>query len=278
MNLRNKLATVGLTGAVFAGGVFGLSGLASAQTPTVDEGSTEAELIAPDSDDEVSEFDRFSPEDKELIVEFEQCLTDAGLDDLVEAEHDDLVEAEDDLDAIDEIFETCEVILDDLSFDADDWLEPELSPEHEAAFEEYEKCIENIDGFSLDDEADWTDEDYERFEAAAVECDSLLEGIDFEAFDFDLSEEDEAVFEEFDECIADTLGIDIEDQAAAMELTDEDFESLEGALEDCESILDDLSEDAQVLFDCEEGEYDEDHEDGVEGDLDGENVETLLSA
>lgn len=307
LEIRKKLAIVGATGVVFAGGIVGLSSLASAQTPTVGNGAEQQEISAEEAIEIDTGYDLFSADDQELIVEFEDCLSDAGFGPRADvAEGDDIVESteeftEEDFEEIDAAFENCEVILDDLSFDAEDWLEAgDLSEEDEAVFEDYDNCIEDAFGADLDEEGDveWTEQDEERFLAAAESCDAILENLSEEAVliegdwdDFgDLSEADEAVLDEYDECISNIDGIvfeldeanngndfndDFNDEVdVEVELTEAELAELEEGFEACDAILENLSEDAGFIFDCEELEEYEDHGEDYDDDI----VESVLEA
>ncbi len=230
--LRKRLAIVGMTGAVFAGGVLGLSSLASASTSDTstpaaavsgdaenDAGTVDGDTDGPieleeypegyEHDDaiEVEGFDDFSAEDQAVIVQFEECLGDLDS----ELPQDDEAWTDADYDKIDARFEQCEPILDGLSFEADEWLE---------------------------------------------------EGDDWEELYEELSPEDQAVLDRFDECLVEVESQLPEDEDA---WTDEQFEQLESQFEDCEVILDDLSEDAEFfifdLEDCEDYDEDEDYDD-----------------
>lgn len=71
------------------------------------------------SEDFDHDFDELSPEDEAVFDRFDQCLTDAGLtDDFFDTDDDTIDE-----DAIDQIFEGCEPILDGLSEDAQELFE-----------------------------------------------------------------------------------------------------------------------------------------------------------
>ena len=302
-DLRNKLAVVGVTGLVLAGGIVGLSSLASAETATVQRAdATESGEVFAEAhhvDEELSVFDAYSDEDQAIILEFEDCLFDSGLETNIEGDgvSAELLEGEAldsralngevqiELMDIDEVFAECEIVLDDLSFPADDWMElgDELSAEDEAVFDRYDACIEDTigDDTALDHDADWTDEDIEELEAAFEGCDEILEGLSFDLeagdiifeqdavidgewiegeFDgewvegemLELTEEDEALFDEFDACLSDAAGVDLDEDA---DWTDEDFEALEAAFETCDPILEELSESAGfIIIDAEDTE------------------------
>lgn len=203
--LRKKLAIVGMTGAVFAGGVFGLSGLASATTSDATETSTPdttvaesqpAESMAVEPDEhELSDFDGFSAEDQELILKFETCIDD-GFAQLPDEDEEWTAENDQQVDAL---FEECEVILDDLSFPAVDWLEGgddweedweeadwdefygELSAEDQAVFEKFDACIEDVEANLPENEADWTDEQFEQLESQFEACDPILDDLSEDA-------------------------------------------------------------------------------------------------
>ena len=152
-SLRTKLAIVGLSGAVFTAAALGLAGIASAQQadgdPTIEAPADEApaeEAPAEPGDDtgDDGEYPELSPDDEAVFERFEQCLSDAGLDDdaLWDADHDGTL-TDDDIDRIDQIFEDCEPILDDLSGDAELLLEEGFCDD--ADLEDWE-----LDGFELD--------------------------------------------------------------------------------------------------------------------------------
>lgn len=212
-SLLGKLAVVGVTGAVISGAVVGFSGLASAQA--ADEADTPAEAVevTEDADDGYvieSDFDRFSEQDQALILEFEQCLDDAGLDG----------ESEEVPENIDEIFEACEAVLDDLSFEADEWLEGEdleLSPEDEAILDEFEACL--------------SEGGFDEFEAE-------IEG------DFNGDVEDG----------------DYENYEEEVELSDEELAEIEALFEGCEELLDGLSDGSIFLLEgCPDEHYEDEH-------------------
>jgi hypothetical protein len=236
--LRKRLAIVGMTGAVFTGAVFGVGSLASANTgtgsttdPATGSSATSEPAADPavteEADHDLSEFDGFSDEDQAVILRFEECLGDleAGLPDDEDAWTDE------DYDRIDATFEECEPILDDLSFDADEWLD---------------------EGDEHWDEIYWD-----------------------EVFD-ELSTEDQAVFEQFDQCLADVEdAFDAELPEDESTLTDEQWEELEARFEEqfetCDQILDNLSDEAQDLlflaeFDEEAWEFCDDYEDEDDDD------------
>jgi hypothetical protein len=331
-DLRNKLAVVGLTGMVFAGGIVGLSSLASADTSTVQraDATESGEVVeeAHDIDGELSVFDAYGDDDQAIILDFEECLFDSGLEGSIEGDGVSAEalegtgfegealdgDAQIELMDFDEAFEECEVVLDDLSFPAGDWLElgDEWSAEDEAVFDEYDTCIEDAIGAddALDHEADLTDEDIEALDAAVEGCDEILDGLSFDLeaadvifggevfgdevlmdgegvwiegeldgewiegeFDgeiFELTEEDEALFDEFDTCLSDATGLDLDDEA---EWTDENFEALEAAFETCDPILEELSDSAGFII------LDTDDLDGEDVQfLDAEEAEALLDA
>ncbi|MEM9131835.1 MAG: hypothetical protein AAF962_09270 [Actinomycetota bacterium] len=194
--LRGRLAAVGITGLVVGAAALGLTGVASAGTPTIspstpaavaDDGVIEAEPLDEgewNEDDweeaELAEFDlELSPEDEAVFERFDQCLADNGVPlegdygDLDESELENLTEGEWDAleakwdaewEAMEETFiaaeEACEPILDELSADA------------VAAFEELEleHCDEGYDAEEYDDlddgvEVEELDEDDEGDDA-----------------------------------------------------------------------------------------------------------------
>lgn len=211
-SLRNKLAIVGATGVLFTGAVFGLSSLAAAQDPEnpdrpaaeVDDGSADADATA-----------------------------DAGAGVAVEVDvHGD---------------------EDGLRYDV------EITPEDEALLERFEQCLTDggLETFEEDGDSFIEDEDWERIDRVFEDCEPILDELsdgagrlfhdDFELDElegFELSDEDKAVFEEFEQCLADR------------------------GSEDCESILDELSEDADFFIggfeDCEDLEDEHDFEDDPE--------------
>ncbi len=241
-SLRSKLAIVGASGLLFAGAVVGLTGLASAQSSEPAAATAEADT------------------------------GDTGSNGAGRVEH-----------GVD-----VEVYGDDDGFA----FEVELSPEDEAVLISFEECLaENgVVEESLDEKAEageLTEADWDAVDAAFETCEPILEDLsddadalfeeldehDFE--DFELSPEDEAVFEAFEQCLTDG-GIDEEAIEAGEEagtLTEEDWEQLDSVFEGCESILDDLSEDADFFGDWEECE-DEDYDDAEESD----NVEESVNA
>ena len=107
--------------------------------------------------------------------------------------------------------------------------------------------------------------DHEALDAAFEACDPILENLsdDFEDEMFEISAEDEAVWEQFDQCLVDA-GVDFEALDTAEESGDEsalDFEALDAAFESCDPVLEGLSDDFEIF----EMELDED-EDDVEDD------------
>jgi len=133
----------------------------------------------------------------------------------------------------------------------------ELSPEDEAVFEEYDQCLVDAGvDINLDDEVDESAIDA-AFEQCEPILDDLSEDFDVEFDDFfdELSPEDEAIFDEYDQCLEDG-GID-----AHFENEDIDEAAIDAVFESCDPLLDGLSEDAQALFDnfddCDDEEDDD---------------------
>ncbi|MGI9615904.1 MAG: hypothetical protein ACR2QO_23525 [Acidimicrobiales bacterium] len=243
-SIGTKLGLVGATGFLIGAAAFGLSGVASADSPTTESGGAGADRVvaatrtltaraAHTIDVDVSGHDdgasftiEMSPEDEAVFEEFEQCLADAGLDDSGFGNGEISGElSEDDLEALDAefdaLFAECEPILEGLSEDV---------------------LIEDV-----------------------LIGDVLIEGLD------DLSPEDEAVLERFDECL-DDLGVhqwtgddEDDDEDDGEELSDAEIEELDEMFAECDSILDELSEDAE-FFSFGDGacddhdEYDPEHE------------------
>ena len=240
--LRNKLAILGLSGVLFTGAAVGLAGVASAQDsgPVLND-STPVESVTEGDDDGfdaqyLGDFE-LSPEDEALFEQYDQCLVDNGLDiESIEATFDDEELTDEQIAELDKQWEAIE---DDAekAFAACDPILEDLSDE----FQEFDAAWD----------AEFGDEDWTEAE--------LIE-------DLDLSAEDEAVLERFDQCLVDG-GIDELDAEidGSEELTDEQWEAIEAGIdevfENCEPILEDLSEDAEFLFeDCpddEANEYDE---------------------
>ncbi|MGH1489421.1 MAG: hypothetical protein ACRBK7_08540 [Acidimicrobiales bacterium] len=249
--LRKRLAIVGMTGAVLVGGVLGLSSLASASTSDT---STPSAAVSSDADSDTSTVDG----DTDRPIELEEYDGDY--------EHDDGMEVD--------------------GFD-------EFSTEDQAVIVEFEECIGDLESQLPEDDDAWTDADYDKIDALFEQCEPILDGLSFDADEWleegddweelyeELSPEDQAVLDRFDECLVDVESQLPEDEES---WTDEQFEQLESQFEACEVILDDLSEDAEFIFDfedCEDYDYDEDEDYDYDEDYDDEHgteVEALEGA
>ena len=280
--LAGKLAAVGLTG-LLVGSAVAVGSMASADEPTTTDEPAPAEVEPADETADrtvdsgwaiAAEAIESTPEDEAVWQRFDDCLTENGVPLPDEA---DLAEAGEEapepvaIEIDDAAIEACEDILDDLSGDGFIELgegapEPaplELSPEDEAVFERYDDCLVENGVPSFDDTGDaeldaMTDEDWEAFddawEAAAEACDPILADLsddllvdgDVMIDEIELSPEDEAVFERYDECLAEN-GVPMLDDAEGEDVTDAEIEAFEeayeAAAEACDPILEGLSED-----------------------------------
>ena len=149
--------------------------------------------------------------------------------------------------------------------DGDDTDMFESSPEDEAVWQRFEQCLADA-GLNMDDEAaDEAEPDEATLDAAFDQCEPILDeltGEGFEVFDDfgELSPEDEALFDQFDACL-ESGGIDALFEAESGDGVVDDA-AIDALFEQCDPILDGLSEDAQELFgdfeDCpEDDEHDE---------------------
>ena len=138
----------------------------------------------------------------------------------------------------------------------------EWSPEDEAVFDRFEQCLSDAGvPVELDEaelEAGAVDED--AIDAAFEACDPILDELSdgFDEFFGELSPEDEAVFEQYDDCI-ENGGID-----ALFENGNVDEAAIDALFETCDPILDNLSPDAQGFFeDCPDDD-DEIHDESAD--------------
>ncbi len=141
----------------------------------------------------------------------------------------------------------------------------EVSAEDEAIWDQFDQCLSDagVDFEALDAAEESGDEsaiDFDALDAAFESCETLLDGLS-EDFEFhDISEADEAVFEQYDQCLVDN-GVDFDELEAQFDELDDDadiavFEAeagLDAAFEACDPILENLSED----FDMDEFDMDE---------------------
>ena len=152
--------------------------------------------------------------------------------------------------------------------DADD-MDFEISAEDEAIWDQFDQCLvdNGVDFDALDAAEESGDEsalDIEALDAAFESCEPVLENLseDFEMYE--ISEEDEAVFEQFDQCLVDNglevWGDDFDDMDAVdgdeadegdvmVEAFEGDEAAIDAAFEACDPILDNLSAE---LMDIEE--------------------------
>ncbi len=198
MNLRNKLAVVGVGGAMFTGAAFGLAGVASADSSGVGTDRTTASSglgqsvdglaigstvhSGPDGDDSepIDELES-SAEDEAVFDRYDQCLVDNGVDgsffvDVGGADSAETFEIPDIDGDVDAAFEACDPILEDLTGDMFG-----LSAEDEDVFERYDACLveHGVDmSVLVDDEGDEIVESFEfdgDLVAAFEACDLILE-------------------------------------------------------------------------------------------------------
>lgn len=231
LSLAGKLAILGGSGLLFAGAVVGLAGLAGAQQtgdePAVETGGSRGRGgigIDRTVDVEVGAGEggfsvdvALSPEDEAVIAEFEQCLTDKGVDEREMHERaaaDELTE--EDLDAIDAALEACEPILDE----AGGWLF----------------------GFGLGERPSFGFDDF---------------GFGFD--DFERDPEDEALFDELERCLTEH-GLDHDTEDGEL-----DEHAIDDAFEACDPILGELGEDAAWFIDICEDADDPEHDGGSRG-------------
>jgi hypothetical protein len=150
----------------------------------------------------------------------------------------------------------------------------EISQEDEAVFERFDQCLEDggVD-IESEEEIDENAIDEAVIDAAFEQCEPILDELsdDFddefgELFE-ELSPQDEAIFDHYDQCLEDG-GID-----ALFDSEEIDDAAIDAVFENCDPILDDLSEDAQALFgDCDDDEIHNDtDEDETEEDEAEEN-------
>ena len=147
-------------------------------------------------------------------------------------------------------------------------LDGDASDADEALFDQFDQCLTN-NGLTeeLDEKDEWTAEEETAIEAAFETCEPILDNLseDFADFeDSDISPEDEALFDQFDQCLTNnglTEELDEKDEWTAEEET-----AIEAAFETCEPILDNLSEDFADFEDCDDDEEhaDEDADDEEE--------------
>ncbi len=264
----------------------GLGGVASAQTviedvsgPTEVVGSVarvaQGHAVQVDDDTDGSSFFEFSPEDETVWGRFEQCMTDAGLT----SDPRDASDGEPDEATIDAAFGQCDPILDGLSEDVDITGDFEdLSPEDEAVFDQYDECLTEagLDELFEGAEVDGAEFDEAAIDAAFEQCDPILGGLSEQAQevfgDFeDLLPEDEAVFDQYEECLSDA-GLDelfegAEVDGAEVDGAEFDEAAIDAAFEQCDPILDGLSEQAQEVFgDCPDND---EHSDAAVEELEG---------
>lgn len=151
----------------------------------------------------------------------------------------------------------------------------ELSPDDEAVFERFDQCLED-GGVDIEFEEEI---DEAVIDAAFEQCEPILDELsdDFddefgELFE-ELSPQDEAIFDQYDLCLEDG-GID-----ALFDSEEIDDAAIDAVFENCDPLLDDLSEDAQTLFgDCDDDEtHGETNEDETDEDEPEEN-DTELDA
>ncbi|MEM9654648.1 MAG: hypothetical protein AAGA65_21335 [Actinomycetota bacterium] len=262
MTLRSKLAIVGASGLLFTGAAVGLAGVASAQNggttaDTTAESTTTGETpgssisIGQEAEDGYYIDIELSPEDEAVFARFDQCLADNGLDVVsIDGMLEDERLTDDEIDAAweafdrdaDAAFDACEPILDDLS------------------------------------------EEVQEIGGEVLESEEYLDylGDDEWVEEFELSPEDEAVFERFDQCLVDN-GVDELDEMIFNdeELTEEQLDSIDELGEQiystCEPILEELSGDAAwIIEDCPD--HDEDDDEYEDGEDDGADVEELEGA
>ena len=148
----------------------------------------------------------------------------------------------------------------------------DLSPDDEDVLEAFERCLAEA-GFDDGSEAggseadgsvivELDDDTLELLDDALESCEPILEDLEGDLLEgSELSPEDEALFEEFDECLVDA-GIDeLEAGYEDGEISDDELASLEEAFAECEAILDDLEGEAfAFLGDVECDELDDLHE------------------
>lgn len=220
-----------------------IGGVASAQS-----GGTTVIGQVDEPEDAVVVVQEGDASDEDAIwQQFDQCLSDAGID--VES-----LESEDDLTldeaTIDAAFESCEPVL--------DGLDAFLTDEEKAAWEAFDQCLTD-NGVPIDDVAADQLPDEATLDAAFEACESQLGEFGDEVFfgDVELSAEDEAVFERFDQCLIDN-GVDLEALDAAETAEDAsalDETALDAVFDACEPILDELSAEAHMLdMDCPDDE------------------------
>lgn len=144
----------------------------------------------------------------------------------------------------------------------------EESPEDDAIWQQFDQCMADA-GLSEDD-FDETHEsglDEATIDAAFEQCDPILDELsdevilgEFGGFD-ELSEADVAVFDQYDECLT-AGGIDALFEAEGADGFMSDESAIDALFEQCDPILESLSDDAQALFeDCPEDEGHEGLED-----------------
>lgn len=263
-----------LTAGVLAGLIAaGIGGVAAAQSG----GTTVVSQIDGDADSSTVVFGG-SPEDEAIWEQFDQCLVDAGVDfDALEAAESAGTLTEVDEDRVDAAFESCESVLENLSEDEFAAFDMDLSAEDEAVFDQFDQCLVDA-GVDIDDDATFMaiveidEAEMDKLDAAFESCEPILDNlsedmkmfeaemfegdfehgafVDVEAGDWDMemSAEDEALFNQYDQCLTDA-GVDFDALDAAFEagtVTEVDEDKLDAAFDSCEPILDDLSGDVMM--------------------------------
>lgn len=250
--LGRLLGAVAGTGLLIGTAVVALGGSASAGQPTLvdqSDAAVEAEYLNDaeyldgiELEGEAYPAEEFSEAEAALFEEYDQCLADAGVP----------------------IFETW--IDEDLEGEVAEY---ELTEGDIIEFDDvYEGDISELEDGWVDSE--WSDEDWEAFDAehaAAFEsCDPILDDLEMEFFVadgmdgelYELSPEDEALFEQHDECLIEA-GVpmyDFDDDVDVDADIDVSAEDLEAAFNQCDPILEGLSDDVfseSVMIDDIEG-------------------------
>lgn len=233
-----------IIGAGLIAGIIAASagGIASAQTAAeagdlVDSNAFTVTFLQTDDEPDDDAESRSESTSGTVIDRFEQCLEDSATE----------------LDALDE-----QGALDGAAI--------------EDAFERCALILEELDEVFGDDGHDFGDDDHDfgldfdfggdphldfDFEDGVFNFD-FGEGFAF-GIDLGLSPEDEAVFEKYETCL-DDAGVTFDGWLDDLEDLDElDIDNIEAAFEDCEPLLDELSDDVHAFFaDCPEDDDDDD--------------------
>ncbi|MEM7095984.1 MAG: hypothetical protein AAF567_23470 [Actinomycetota bacterium] len=157
----------------------------------------------------------------------------------------------------------------DLDETHDEMFFEDVSDDDKAIWDQFDQCLTDsgvdFDALETMDDAELENLDEAAIDAAFEACESVLDGLSDEAYfmEADISPEDEAVFDQFDQCLTDS-GVDFDalEKMDDAELEALDESAIDAAFEACEPILDNLSEDLKAELDEWEEFCDEDHEDG----------------